>query len=146
MNRAVRFFVKSAGVLLLITAAAKMFTVFAGHTPILSQHDPILMIPFRAELLGVAVLEIVIAAVCFFAERIRLQLGLVAWLATSFAAYRFGLWLLGIQFCQCLGNIPDALHLSVHTANAITFAMLIYLLLGSYGGLVGKWIVNSGRS
>jgi hypothetical protein len=146
MNRLTYLFVKSAGVLLLITALAKIFTGLVGHTRILGFPDPILAIPFRAELLLVGALEIIIAAVCFFTKRIRLQLGLVAWLATSFAAYRFGLWLVGIQFCKCLGDIPDALHLSTHTANTITASILIYLLLGSYGGLIGKWILNSRRS
>jgi len=138
MNRLDRVFVKSAGVLLLITASAKIFTSVFGHTPILNQHDPVLTISFRAELMGVGVLEIIIAAVCFFTERIRLQLCLIAWLASCFAIYRFGLWLLGVPFCKCLGNVPDALNLSTHTANTITIVILIYLLLGGYGSLICK--------
>jgi hypothetical protein len=145
MNR-LALFVKSAGVLLLITALAKIFTGLAGHTGILSKPDPILIIPFRAELLVVGALEIIVAAVCFFTKRIQLQLGLIAWLATSFVAYRCGLLLLNIEYCKCLGNLPDALHLSTHTTNIITSSILIYLLLGSYCGLIGKWILNSRRS
>jgi len=146
MNRQAGFFVKSAGLLLLITALAKLYTVFVGHTPILSSDDPIFAIPFRIELFVVAVLEITISGVCFFSKRIGLQLGLIAWLATSFATYRLGLWLIGIQFCKCLGSIPDVIHLSAYTANIITVSILAYLLLVSYTGLIGKWLTNSLRS
>jgi hypothetical protein len=146
ISRLVYFFVKIAGVLLLITALAKIAADFAGGTAaILNEHDPIFRISFRLELFLVAVLEIIIAAVCLFTKRVWLQLGLIAWLATNFAIYHLGLWMISYHICPCLGNIPAVLHLSTQTANAITYAILFYLLLGSYGCLIGKWLANRAR-
>jgi hypothetical protein len=124
-------FLRSAGILLLLTAWAKLFTVFSGER-ILKLHDPILGFRFNYEFAALAAVEIALAYVCLFTRRDNLKLGLIAWLTTNFAIYRVGLWSIGIHACPCLGNFPDALHLSKTAANAITISILIYLLAGSY--------------
>jgi hypothetical protein len=140
----VRFFVKSAGVLLLITALAKIVSAF-GSTKILDTHDPVLAIPFRYEFLIVGTIEVVIAYVCLFKNCIQRQLWSIAWLATNFAVYRVGFWSVHYQPCPCLGSLPDAIHLSPQTANSIVLGILIYLLMGSYA-LLYKWYANSAQS
>jgi len=131
-------FIKSAGILLMLTALAKLYTAIAGSR-ILNLHDPILGFRFRYEFLAVGVAEIIIACLCLTARRTKLQFGLIAYLGTSFAIYRLGLWSVGIFACPCLGSFPDALHLSKTAANVLTGGMLIYLLAGSYYGLLNKW-------
>jgi hypothetical protein len=132
------FFVKSSGILLLLTAIAKL-SAFYSKTPISGLHDPILGFQFRDEFLVLGLVEFGIAILCLLTRYVRLQLGLLAWLATSFAVYRVGIALIGIIIpCPCLGNFAQVFHLSIGTANAITFAMLIYLLAGSY-----YWLFNA---
>lgn len=133
------FFIMSVGVLLTLTALAKLLTAFAG-SPVVYQHDPILGLQFHHEFLAIGAVEMAIACVCLFTRRANLQLGLVVWLSTSFAVYRFGLWLVGIDTCPCLGNFSDAIHLSKTSANAITIGILAYFLIGSYIGLINKWM------
>lgn len=142
MNRGVSFFLKLAAFLLSATAAAKIFVALFSHTPVLSYLDPLFEIPFRQELFAVAGLEIVIATVCFCSDRIRLQLAIIAWFATNCAVYHLGLYLIGIHFCKCLGNIQDMFKISQSTANAITIVILSYLLLGAYGFLFLTWWKN----
>jgi len=145
MKRMSLLFIKSAGVLLLITAAAKFYTAF-GHAVILDVPDPVLRVRFGRELLVAAVLETVIGSYCVLTQRTSLQLGLIAWLSTGFAAYRFGLWAADIHICKCLGNVPAMLHLSTKAANTITLLILTYLLLGSYGVLLAKWLKSATAS
>jgi hypothetical protein len=137
MNRVL--FIKSAGVLLCVTALAKLATAFEG-AKIVDLHDPVTGFRFRHEFLVVGIVEMLVACVCFFVRISGLQLGLIAWLGTIFAIYRIGLWSIGVPACPCLGNFPDAIHLSKTVANAITFGILVYLLLGSYGGLLSRWL------
>ena len=137
-------FIKSAGVLLLLTALAKLFTVFFSRPEsIIDQHDPIFGIQFRHEFLSLGLLELAIACICLFKRPAQLQLGLIAWLGTCFAVYRLGLWSIGIHVCPCLGNFSDAIHLSNGAANTITLGILVYLLIGSYTGLLIKWLRKS---
>ncbi len=135
------FFIKSAGILLMLTALAKLYTAIEG-TRIINLHDPILGFRFRYEFLVVGFVELAIACLCIITPPAKLQLGLIAWLATSFAVYRLGLWSIGIDACFCLGNFPDALHLSKTAANILTVGMLTYLLAGSYCGLLRACLKN----
>jgi hypothetical protein len=65
---------------------------------------------------------------------------LLAWLATSFLFYRFGLLLTGYHKpCGCLGNITDALHISPKNVDVGMKVILFYLLFGSYASLFWIW-------
>lgn len=137
--KAARLFLHSAGVILLITAAAKFISLL-GHGHILQTRDPLIALPFRDLLLIACGAEGLVALVCFFDKRIWLSGGLVAWLATSLCAYRFSLWLIGWHKpCNCLGNLTDAIHIAPQLADDVMKAVLAYLLIGSYATLLWLW-------
>jgi predicted secreted protein len=126
-----KLFIKSAGLLLLLTSLAKLFTVFEG-VRILQLHDPILGVRFRYVFLFIGIIEMGLAYACLFFSSTKLRLLFIAWLSSCFVVYRAGLWSIGIHACPCLGNFADALHLSNLSANIITLSVLAYLLFGSY--------------
>jgi hypothetical protein len=131
----IRYFITSAGILLLVTAAAKLVSSL-GSAEILESSDPIFGISFRHLFCVVATVELIVAAICFFDKRLSFRLGFVAWLATIFLGYRITLGLIGYHRpCMCLGNLTDALHISPQIANTVMEIILAYLLIGSYGAL-----------
>lgn len=139
--RLAKYFLFFAGVLLVVTAGAKLISS-NGSAHILNYADPILGISFRQIFRFVGVLELAIALVCLFGKRLELMAGLVAWLSTAFVAYRFGLWWIGYYHyrpCPCLGNLTDALHISPQTADTAMKIILAYLLIGSYATLFWLW-------
>jgi hypothetical protein len=135
----VRLFLLSAGVLLSITAIAKLISA-SGGARILQTPDPILSVPFRYVFWVVGGIELVVALVCFLGTQVGLRAGLVAWLATGFVAYRIGLlWVGYSKPCSCLGTLTDALHMSPQTADTAMKIVLAYLLIGSYATLFWLW-------
>jgi hypothetical protein len=138
----IRSFIFIAGILLFITAIAKIISG-SGAAKVLQMPDPILMISFQQVFWLVGSLELLIACICFFGKRLGLQAGLIAWLATSFAIYRIGLLLSGYHKpCSCLGNLTDALHIPPQTADTAMKIILAYLLIGSYATLFWLWRQN----
>jgi hypothetical protein len=134
-----RLFLHLAGVVLLLVGVAKCLSGF-GHERILLERDPIVGFQFRTLFWIVGVIESAVALVCFLSRRIWLSAGLVAWLATSFLAYRFGLWKIGYHKpCGCLGNLTEMLHVSPQAADVAMKAILAYLLIGSYATLFWLW-------
>lgn len=130
---------RSVSFILALTGLAKAWSGL-GHTRVLAVPDPVTGISFGHLMLAVGVVELVIASVCLFGKSQMLKLGLVAWLATNFVAYRLGLWWMGWKKpCSCLGNLTDALHLSPQAADNIMKVILAYLLIGSYGLLLWQW-------
>jgi hypothetical protein len=135
----IRIFLLSAAGVLLITAAAKIVSSFGG-AQLLQKPDPLFGISFRNLFWVVSSTELAVALICFYDKRILLQAGLVAWLATSFVAYRLGLLWIGYHKpCSCLGNLTDALHIPPQTADTAMKIILAYLLIGSYGTLFWLW-------
>ena len=134
-----RVFLLSAGFLLLTTSVAKLISS-VGHAHILASEDPILTIPFRYLFWIVGTLELVVAMVCFFGKNLKMQAGLIAWIATSFLTYRLSLTWIGYHRpCSCLGNLTDALHIRPETADLAMKIVLAYLLVGSYVMLFWLW-------
>jgi hypothetical protein len=132
-------FVLSAGVVLALTGMAKVWSAF-GNTKVLAVIDPILGLKFGQLMLAVGLAEIVIAAVCFSGGRRTLALALVAWVSSSFAMYRLGLWWMDWKRpCNCLGNLTDALHIQPQTADNVMKIILACLLIGSYTLLFRQW-------
>jgi hypothetical protein len=142
MNRTIypiRFFMKSVGILLIITAVAKLISS-AGNARILQIEDPIFYVPFRIMFQLIGSLELAVASICIFGRRVGMQAVLVAWLATSFAVYRLGLLWIGYHKpCSCLGNLTDTLHIAPQTADTAMKIILAYLLIGSYATLFWLW-------
>jgi hypothetical protein len=134
-----RWFFYSAAVVLLLAAAAKFISSF-GHGTILQTRDPLTGLQFQDLFRIVGGVEVAVALVCIFSKRTWLPSGLVAWLATSFLAYRLGFIAIGYHRpCSCMGNLTDALHIPPQTADTAMKIILAYLLLGSYGTLFWLW-------
>ena len=134
-----RLFVLTAVVILAITGMAKVWTGF-GSSKLLAVVDPFFGVSFGHLMFGVGIAELAIALFGLFSKQQTVPLALVAWIATNFAIYRFGLWAIGWHRpCNCLGNLTDALHISPVVADNIMKVVLIYLLSGSYGLLFKLW-------
>ncbi len=141
-NVFLKSFAWGAGVILIITGAAKIWSGL-GDSKFLAVNDPIIGVKFGQLIWAVGVVEIAIALTCFFTKRQTLALGLVAWLSTTFVVYRLGLWWMDWHRpCSCLGNLTDALHIPPQTADNVMKAILAYLLIGSYGLLITHWWQN----
>ena len=132
-------FVISSGVLLTLTSVSKLISSF-GTAPILNTRDPVFLISFDHLFQTVAAVELCVASVCFFGKKRILQVGLIAFLASIFLLYRFGLYWEGYHvLCHCLGNLTDALHIPPQTAETAMAVMLAYMLIGSYLSLFWLW-------
>lgn len=128
----VRWFAVLSGGILLITGLAKI-TSALGTVRALQLTDPIFGVTFAHLILAVGILELIVSMVCIFGKRIKVQLGLIAWLATSFLLYRFGLFWVGYHgHCSCLGNFTDDLPISPQMAETLLKGILLFLLIGSY--------------
>ena len=125
--------------ILLLTSAAKLISSF-GHGTILQTRDPLTGLQFQNLFRVVGGIEVIVAFVCIVSKRTWLPSGLVAWLATSFLAYRIGLLAVGYHRpCSCMGNLTDALQIPPQTADTAMKIILAYLLIGSYGILFHQW-------
>jgi hypothetical protein len=102
-------FIRLSGNLLLITSVAKFISI-TGNSPILHNYDPLLLIKFDQVFFIVGLIEFGVAMVCCFSNKIELPVYLIAFLATDFAIYRTGLFLIHYQPCHCLGGLTDAVH------------------------------------
>jgi hypothetical protein len=136
---AVKWFVFSAGALLIFTGFAKILSAF-GSAELLVVKDPLVGIPFRYLLIAAGVLETVIGCICFFSNNKWLAAFFIACLATNFLIYRFSLWCINwYSPCHCLGNLTDAIHVSPQIADNVMKVVLAYLLVGSYATLLWLW-------
>lgn len=127
----VQFFIYTAGILLLVTALAKLISS-SGTAEVLEVFDPIFRMPFRHVFWIVGTLELIIAIICFSGASINVKLGLVVWLSTSFMIYRICLWAIDYKKpCRCLGTFADVFHLSQDTVNLFMKIALVYLFIGS---------------
>jgi hypothetical protein len=134
-----RFFLNSAAVLLLITAAAKLVSSF-GDDGVLHTEAPLTGMSFRSVFRLVAMAETVVALVCLFSRRPPASGALLAWLATNFLGYRLGLRYGGYHGpCGCLGSLTSALHIPAHGADLAMILILLYMLAGSYALLVSRY-------
>lgn len=145
VSRQPRWFVISAGGILLITGVAKVASV-TGSARVLQTSDPFFTFSFRNELLLVGMLELIIACFCLLSRRPKIGTCAVAWLATGFLVYRVGLWSIGWQHpCHCMGNLSDTLRMSPQVADRVMKFVLAYLLVGSYLTLASQFW-NRGRA
>ncbi len=137
--KTLRFFICSAGALLILVAMAKIASSF-GRVAALNVRDPLFNVPFRYLFLIVGYIEMTIGVICFAGRGMGLKVGLLCCLATSFLVYRIGLGWIGYHGpCHCLGNLTDQLHISAELADNVMKGILGYLLIGSYACIVGLW-------
>jgi hypothetical protein len=134
-----KLFIYSAGGILL-AAVLERFFVAAGHAQFLSLPEPVLGIPLRYAALLVGGFELVVAMICLFGRRSGLQLGWLAWLATNCVVYRIGLLTMHCSpQATCIGSLTDPLHFSHGITGIIISLLPVYLLLGSFAGILWLW-------
>ena len=139
MRKFARWFPASAGILLALTALAKLVSAF-GTADILQRYDPVLRISYQQVFFLASAMELVVVFICFSRKNLPVKSGAIAWLATMFLIYRLGLWWANYPaLCKCLGNLTDALHISPELAGTIAKTILAYLLVGSYAILFWVW-------
>jgi hypothetical protein len=138
-----RLFLFTVTAILLLTAAAKTVallqdspTVFEDWSPTLrSLPSPYLPRLTTGDMMWVGVgfeLLVLLALTRLRTDTSRLLL--VAFVGGVFAAYHLGLGVIGYHHpCGCLGGPLDWLHLSRGAYDALTQAIIVYLLAGSYG-------------
>jgi hypothetical protein len=125
-------FISSSAIVLLLTSAAKLISS-AGTNTILSMPDPIFHLPFRHLFILIGTLELAVACFCLYGRSLNLRVGMIAWLATGFFAFRVGLWWVGGSgACQCLGDFTGALHITTDLADQVMKVILAYMMIGSY--------------
>jgi hypothetical protein len=139
MQRLRSCFFVSAGIILVITGVAKIWSAF-GSAGLLVVIDPLFRIRFSHLLLLAGNVELLVACFCFFGRRHEVEACMLALLATTFMGYRLGLILAEYHRpCSCLGNLTDALHISPQLADNVMKGVLAYLLIGSYATLFWLW-------
>ncbi len=141
MRLALRFI----AVLLVVTGAAKIFTAH-GEADILSEIDPILMIPFRQLLLAAGIAEVMLALYLWIGNNIRRSGAVLLCVALQLAFYRLGLFLIGYRKpCHCLGEVTQWLGITDRTADSMMKLFLVAMILvglaamlaaGQKGGVV----------
>ena len=130
--RWIKPFVYSAGGILLAAALIR-FVIAAGDAPVLIMPEPILGIPIRYAVLGVGVIEAIVALYCLFGRQIALQVSWLTWLSTVYMVFRVSLLFVRVHpQATCIGSLTDPLHLARGTLGLIMAWTLLYLLLGSY--------------
>jgi hypothetical protein len=135
----IRMFILTSGVILAISATAKIVSAF-GNAGVLASPDPVFKVAYRYVFLAVGTVELIVAILSFASKRIRSLLLLIAWVATCCAVYRFGLILIQYEKpCICLGTLTEALHISPGSADAGLQIALLYMMAGSYWGLWYLW-------
>lgn len=141
-----RRFLIAAGIILLVTGIAKLLTL-TGDTTLLQVQDPFLGVEFRILIFLVGMAELVISALCLLTEKQRLNILLIAWIASGFLAYRIGIMASDWQRpCGCLGNLTDVLNISPKIADLTSMGMLGFLLIGSYSILYSNRFIAQKKS
>jgi hypothetical protein len=135
LPKLIKFFLVTAGVTLIVTGIAKLYST-TGSSRILLTPDPVFWISTRKMLIIVSLTEIVCAWLLLSSGPLSLKLGVAAWLATSFLVYRTALALNGAIRCPCLGTLAGTIGIPDWLADSLMIGVLFYLLVGSYGLLL----------
>lgn len=141
MRLLVAAFLVTSGIALILVGAGKLILAF-GHMDGLFVLEPVFHLKFNHVLQAVGIVELCIGLMCLFVCRTWPKKGLffIAWLSSSLACYRIGLWLMNWrQPCNCMGYLKRPLHLSPEAADNTMRILLIYMLVGSYVGLFWLW-------
>ncbi len=142
-NRFFKIFLYSTAVLLLLTAAAKVYSA-TGTARILTATDPLVHLAYGRIMVAVGAVEAAVAAYLLIGSNAPAKIWLVLWLGSNFMMYRLANDLLHIKLCPCLGTIGGALPLSRGQLDFLLTILVLYLLFGSTFVLLSGW--SRGRS
>jgi hypothetical protein len=136
MRKLETYFIYSVAVILFIAALTILFVAF-GSNGILDQPDPLFFLNNRIIFFLLAAFEIGLSVFLLAGKTNWMKLALAAWLATSFLAYRLGIWWTNQpNIYSCLGNLTDALPIPPRTLDLIITVVLGYLFFGASAFLV----------
>ncbi|MCX8089394.1 MAG: hypothetical protein N3I86_00435 [Verrucomicrobiae bacterium] len=140
-------YLQFAGVLLALTALAKLYSA-AGEARILAVRDPVLLLlSNRGVLMAVGLLELATAGYLIFGRNTRNKHVLIIWLSLNFIVYRVGLWWVAPgKPCPCLGTLTERLPLAPDTVDLLLKLVIVYLLGGSLFFLLLEWLRGPGAS
>jgi len=120
---------------LLLTAVSKVVGVI-GWWSLLRNRDPIVpLLSTRSILLASAAFEIAVASCLVMRRNVQFKLLSIAWISTLFGAYRFALWLRGIDgSCGCSG-LQWLQYSKRIQIESVLLWLLVYMFVGSCLGL-----------
>ena len=128
----IRYFILSAGVILL-AAALSRFLIAAGNAQVMDLPEPLLGIPLRYAVLAVGAFELVVALVCLFGRRVGLQIGWLAWLGTNYIVFWIGLLMMHVHpQATCIGGLTNLLLVHHGTTGYVLQFLPFGLAIGSY--------------
>lgn len=137
-TRLFRLFIYSTAALLLLTAAAKLYSA-TGSVRILTATDPLLHLSYRPIMVAVGLLEAGIAGYLLKGHNVLAQTWLIFWLSSNFILYRFGNAFLHVKLCPCLGTLADTLPVTKGQVDGFLMATVLYLFFGSSYFLLCEW-------
>ncbi|WCJ59542.1 hypothetical protein NXS98_00035 [Fontisphaera persica] len=124
-------FLKSAAVILAVTAMCKLISV-AGEAKVMALADPVFrFISLRQLLLVTALAEGAVAWYVWKGKESAAKSFLVLWLCGMFIGYRLGLWLMNYKGCSCVGTVTEWLPVPPATVDWVMKVVLAYLTAGS---------------
>ena len=128
-----QLFQRSAAVLLVLTATAKLYSV-SGTAHILEFPDPLLGLPNRYVLMIVAGVELAVIAGVISRLPGQIKHLMVGWLGCNFLVYRVALVVLKPgTYCKCLGTLGERMHLDDRLVSHVLTGIALYLALGGIG-------------
>jgi len=140
MARSWKFFIASSAVILILTAAAKLFSLLQPDA-ILNYADPLLNVTNRRILQFTSLLEISGAIVLLMASRQAFSFLVIWTISAQFVLYRVLLWQLDPAApCACLGRVGSWLPISERGLSLILGGIALYMFLGSSLGLLRLYL------
>lgn len=136
--RFIRFFYWSAAVLLLFTAAAKLYSI-TGHARLLSLTDSFMHVSHRMVMVAAAVAEVAVASLLLFGRRPLMPALALLWLSGNFILYRIGSAAMGVKYCPCLGTLGQKLPISQPVLDKVLTVLVLYWFFGSVYLLWRAW-------
>lgn len=135
-------FVRSAGILLAVTALAKLTSSF-GTDRILDYPDPVFLLKNRHVFVILGVMELIVSFYCFLSNNQKTQASIIAIVSSNILLYRLGVYWLGYKgLCPCLGSMSSVLHVSPRVFDTALQIIMAYLLIGGYALLIYLWRVG----
>lgn len=137
-TRLFRLYGYSTAALLLLTAAAKLYSA-SGTVRILTATDPLLHLNYRHIMVAVGLLEAGIAVYLLKGHNVMAKTWLIFWLSSNFILYRFGNAFLRVKLCPCLGTVADTLPVTKAQVDFLLLATVLYMFFGSSYFLLREW-------
>ena len=116
----------------------------AGSSPVLLNHDPLLMLDYRTLMLSIGMAEIGVAIALILGRDTGKAFLAVVWLSGGFLSYQMGLFMIGAKEpCPCLGTLYDILPAFRSVAASLVKASAAYMFIGS---LICLWQMQRGKA